>query len=205
MKNLRTYRAESVNTSTLVGTIARPVDPLLGSLQDNGGPVQTHALLPGSPTLNAGGSVTAITADQRGVSRTGIGDTVPDIGAYEAITVLFTQPTYSADAVETVPITVQVDRTPPTGAGGNVTVNYTTSNGTAIAGTDYTTTAGTLTFTNAVTSQTFDVPILTTATEGRTVNLTLSSPSNAVSGTPNSAALTILNSPTPTPTPTQNC
>ena len=30
------------------------VDPLLGPLADNGGPTKTHALLPGSPALNAG-------------------------------------------------------------------------------------------------------------------------------------------------------
>jgi hypothetical protein len=29
-------------------------DPLLGPLQDNGGPTQTHALLPGSPAIDAG-------------------------------------------------------------------------------------------------------------------------------------------------------
>ena len=29
------------------------VDPLLGPLQDNGGPTETHALLPGSPAINA--------------------------------------------------------------------------------------------------------------------------------------------------------
>ena len=29
-------------------------EPLLGPLQDNGGPTFTHALLPGSPAINAG-------------------------------------------------------------------------------------------------------------------------------------------------------
>jgi hypothetical protein len=29
-------------------------DPMLGPLQDNGGPTFTHALLPGSPAINAG-------------------------------------------------------------------------------------------------------------------------------------------------------
>src|SRR4029077_16101668 len=29
-------------------------DPLLGPLQDNGGPTLTHLLLPGSPAINAG-------------------------------------------------------------------------------------------------------------------------------------------------------
>lgn len=36
------------------GTAANPLDPLLGPLADNGGSTLTHALLPGSPALNAG-------------------------------------------------------------------------------------------------------------------------------------------------------
>ena len=188
--------------STLVGTNANPIDPRLGPLQNNGSSTQTHALLPGSPALDAGISVTGITTDQRGVSRTGIEDTVPDIGAYEAIKVRFSNPTYSANNTSNATITARVDRTPPTGVGGNVIVEYSTSDGSAIAGTDYTTSTGTLTFTNTATSQTFNVPILTTATSNRTVNLTLTQPGNGVLGTPPSAVLTIFNPPTPTPTPT---
>jgi CSLREA domain-containing protein len=54
-------------------------DPLLGPLQDNGGPTQTHALLQGSPAINAGNS--SLATDQRGVARPqGSAD---DIGAFE--------------------------------------------------------------------------------------------------------------------------
>ncbi len=81
MKNLRTYRAESVNTSTLVGTIARPVDPLLGSLQDNGGPTFTHALLNGSPAIDAANPNANVLIDQRGVTRPQRDGF--DIGAFE--------------------------------------------------------------------------------------------------------------------------
>jgi len=56
-------------------------DPLLGSLGDNGGSTQTHALLPGSPALHAGDAAGA-TTDQRGYARTG--GAGPDIGAVEA-------------------------------------------------------------------------------------------------------------------------
>jgi hypothetical protein len=56
------------------------VDPLLGPLQDNGGPTQTMALLPGSPALNAGDPNQLGTTDQRGVVRTG----GVNIGAYQA-------------------------------------------------------------------------------------------------------------------------
>jgi hypothetical protein len=50
------------------------VDPLLDPLGDNGGPTPTHALLAGSPALNAGAP------DQRGVVRSG----GVNIGAYQA-------------------------------------------------------------------------------------------------------------------------
>ena len=52
----------------------------LGPLQDNGGPVPTMALLPGSPALTAGGSVLGITTDARGISRPG---TCPSVGAFQ--------------------------------------------------------------------------------------------------------------------------
>ncbi len=60
-------------------------DPLLGPLQDNGGPTLTMALLPGSPAIDAGGSF-ALTpsTDQRGVAIEG---GARDIGAFEFSTV----------------------------------------------------------------------------------------------------------------------
>src|SRR5207237_176378 len=150
--------------SPLVGTIANPVNPGLAPLGDYGGSTQTQALLPGSPAIDAGVSVAGVTTDQRGVSRTGIGDTTPDIGAYEAIKLIFSSPTYSVDVNSSVAaIAVQVDRTPPPGVTGTITINYSTSNGTAFSGTDYTTTTGTFNFTNGVTTQNINIPIVTTA------------------------------------------
>jgi hypothetical protein len=64
------------------------VDPLLGPLQDNGGPTWTHALLPGSPAIDAGTSG-GLTTDQRGMPRPYDVPCIPnasdgsDIGAYE--------------------------------------------------------------------------------------------------------------------------
>jgi CSLREA domain-containing protein len=62
-------------------------DPLLGPLQDNGGPTLTHALLPGSPAIDAGDNDQCPTIDQRGIPRPVDGDEdgVPicDIGSFE--------------------------------------------------------------------------------------------------------------------------
>jgi hypothetical protein len=56
-------------------------DALLGSLQDNGGPTWTHALLPGSPAIDAIPQADCtVTSDQRGVPRP---QSPCDIGAYE--------------------------------------------------------------------------------------------------------------------------
>jgi hypothetical protein len=57
------------------------VDPMLGPLQDNGGPTWTHALLTGSAAIDAGDPAGAPSEDQRGVPRPqGAG---VDIGAFE--------------------------------------------------------------------------------------------------------------------------
>jgi hypothetical protein len=88
--------------------------------------------------------------------------------------------------------TVTVTRS--AGSSGTVTVNYATSNGTAVAGTDYGATSGTLTFAAGVLSQAFAVPILHDgrADGSETVNLALSSPGGgATLGTPATATLTI--------------
>src|SRR5438034_5145183 len=53
----------------------------LGPLQDNGGPTFTHALLCGSPAIDAGDNTDAPATDQRGFAR--IVGSVIDIGAYE--------------------------------------------------------------------------------------------------------------------------
>jgi hypothetical protein len=67
-------------------------DPLLGLLQNNGGPTQTLALLTGSPAINAGNPAGCtdnrgrlLKTDQRGQPRPDTGDTGGcDMGAYES-------------------------------------------------------------------------------------------------------------------------
>jgi VCBS repeat-containing protein len=75
------------------------------------------------------------------------------------------------------------------------TVNYTTSNGTATAGSDYVATSGTLTFNSGQRLKTFSVPItddlLTESNE--TINLALSNPSGGGQlRSPKTAVLTII-------------
>ena len=83
------------NPTDQTGSGLSPLNPRLGPLANNGGPTQTHALLAGSPALDAGDNATAaaadLTTDQRGAGFARIvdgpdadtTDTV-DIGAFEA-------------------------------------------------------------------------------------------------------------------------
>lgn len=58
-------------------------EPLLGPLQDNGGPTRTAALLPGSPAIHAVDGCPPPPTDQRGVDRTDTATSGCDSGAYE--------------------------------------------------------------------------------------------------------------------------
>jgi hypothetical protein len=105
-------------------------------------------------------------------------------------TVQFITPTYTVGEMKAAVITV----TRSGGTASGVTVDYATSNGTAVAGSDYTATSGTLTFAAGQTSRTFSVPIIgdTLDEANETVNLTLSNPGGgATLGAQGSAVLTI--------------
>lgn len=58
-------------------------DPMLGPLQDNGGPTWTHALLPGSPAIDAGNNNAGLDFDQRGAGFARVSGLSADIGSYE--------------------------------------------------------------------------------------------------------------------------
>ncbi len=81
----------SPQASDQIGTAALPIDPLLGPLQNNGGPTFTHALLLGSPAIDKGES-SNVTTDQRGFGRrkdiaalaNALGGDGADIGAFES-------------------------------------------------------------------------------------------------------------------------
>jgi parallel beta-helix repeat protein len=79
------------NSSNLVGDGSCDADysgdPRLGTLADNGGPVLTHALLPGSPAIDAVPAIhSTLSTDGRGQPRPvarGSPDTPGDLGAFE--------------------------------------------------------------------------------------------------------------------------
>jgi hypothetical protein len=77
------------NGNLIGGPVHGLIDPLLGPLAHNGGPTQTHALLPGSPAINAGdpavmaGTEGVPLHDQRGAPWSRVHGGRIDIGAFE--------------------------------------------------------------------------------------------------------------------------
>src|SRR4029450_7767982 len=85
-----TWLGDNVSSDNGGGYLTTPgdqinSDPLLGPLQDNGGPTFTHALLPGSPAINAGDPsfTPPPDYDQRGPGYPRVVDDRIDIGAFE--------------------------------------------------------------------------------------------------------------------------
>ena len=82
--------SDAIINSTVSGSNITGVDPVLGPLQDNGGPTYTDALPAASPAVDAGSSASVL--DQRGLLRpvaqgaarsTAAGANCADIGAFE--------------------------------------------------------------------------------------------------------------------------
>jgi Ca2+-binding RTX toxin-like protein len=147
------------------GTDIVNVNPQLGLLQDNGNGIFTHALLSGSPAINAGNNALVLTDvfdldndgnnsetipfDNRGSGYTRISGGTVDIGAFEfqsapnlslSINDVTLTEGNSGTKNATFTVTLSGETFQP------VTVNYATANGTATAGSDYTATTGTLIF-----------------------------------------------------------
>jgi hypothetical protein len=99
-------------------------------------------------------------------------------------------------------VTITVMRT--NGSFGDVSVDYSTSNGTAIAGQDYSSASGTLSLTDQQDSATIDISIIDDSTDefDETFSVTLSNPGNTSVGAVGEAIITIQdNDSTPTTTP----
>lgn len=74
----------SANVALPPGTLTG--DPMLAPLADNGGMTLTHALLPGSPAIDAGSNPESLPTDQRGPPFARVVGPAADIGAYESQT-----------------------------------------------------------------------------------------------------------------------
>ena len=110
----------SATSGDLVGTSASPINPRLTPLQDNGGPTFTHALMFGSPAIDAGNAATCLSTDQRGVARP-VGVTC-DIGAYEGSVPWVSSPlvnTYTANLTSSLPGTFLCNQTQPNCTNGS--------------------------------------------------------------------------------------
>lgn len=82
-----------IEDGSLTGTNILNQDPSLGPLQDNGGSTQTHALLSGSPAIDAGSNAQVppdFDSDQRGFGYPRIVGTKVDLGALEAANIVGT-------------------------------------------------------------------------------------------------------------------
>ena len=107
----------------------------------------------------------------------------------------FSSGSYSANEGGTATITVTLS------AASNVatTVEYTTGNGTAIDGSDYTGASGVLTFTAGITSQVINIPITGDGLDenNEIFDITVSNPVSATLGTVDSAMVTIIDANDP--------
>ncbi|MEO1791011.1 MAG: CHAT domain-containing protein [Cyanobacteria bacterium J06629_19] len=73
--------ATGFTRSRLVGSAARPINPRLAPLANNGGPTKTHLLLANSPAIDTGSTMGSLAVDQRGAVR--FSGSAVDIGAVE--------------------------------------------------------------------------------------------------------------------------
>lgn len=183
-----------------IGTLLNPLDPLLGPLQNNYGPTDTHQPLANSPVIDAGnpaapgssGNSCAAT-DQRGFARpvdgNGNNEAVCDIGAVEQVPGLPT-PTPTPSPTSSPTPTPTNTATPSPTYTNTVTPSSTPTN----TATSSPTPANTATPTPTQTSTTTPTPTSTPA-EPEPTSAPTATPSPTATGTPLPPA-------TPTPTAT---
>jgi hypothetical protein len=140
------------------------------------------------PPIPVGNVVTATARHGSEFSRAFVVTAMPELA--------FSSATYNIDEHGIV-ATITVTRTADTS--GTVTVDYSTSDATATAGSDYTATNGTLTFLPGQTTATFNIPITQDiiGEESEFVNLRLSNPTDATLASTSAAVLTIVDDDVP--------
>lgn len=172
--------------ATSNGTNPTALAAILDPLANNGGPTMTHALLPGSPAIDAGdpGFMPPPDFDQRGAPFSRVVGGRIDVGAFELqavqpTTVSVSDATVTEGNTGTVNATFTV--TLSKAAAVDVTVSYATADLTAEAGSDYTAKSGTVTIPAGQTSRTFTVAVLgdRLAEPTETFAVNLSAPTNA--------------------------
>ena len=178
------------------------VDPQLGPLQNNGGPTET--MKPGNTLPNPviDGGDPAFTPppdfDQRGPGFPRVVGTAVDMGAVEVNpgVLSLSSDGYSVSEGDGT-ILITVNRTG--GSDGVVRVNFTTADGTALAGADYSTTSGFVEWQdNDAAPKTFSVTILEdTIFEGSELfNVSLNTPTGGATLGTSAAGVTILDNDT---------
>jgi predicted outer membrane repeat protein len=85
----------------LIGSDTTPIGPMLGPLQNNGGPTLTMALLPGSPAIDRGTNPLSLSSDQRGFPFARVVGSAADMGAFESQTSPNLVVTSAADRLDT--------------------------------------------------------------------------------------------------------
>ena len=125
-----------------LGHYFAPLNPLLGPLQDNGGPTPTHAVLAGSPAIETGDPRLFGSLDQRGTVRLHNGLNPPvDIGAFDSGVRHGFRIVAPAEVVAGEPFTVTV--IPVDAFGFKVTtftetIHFSSTDGDAVLPADYT-------------------------------------------------------------------
>ncbi len=178
----------------LVGALNAIIAPRLGPLQNNGGPTQTHALLPGSPALDAGNANLlpgGLNTDQRGSTRVldlrdisnATGGDGLDMGAVEMLGVSIGDATANENA-GTLDFVVTLSHPVPAGFTVTLLLDTQEVNGDAKAGSDFTALVNqSLTFNSGdPLTKTVSVPILgdTLDEANETLQLKLTSAIGAV-------------------------
>ena len=185
--------------SDIVGTGASPLNALLGPLAFNGGPTRTHRPLPGSPAVEGGDNAVlsppfGLTTDQRGAGFPRLFNSKVDVGAVEvrdsAVTLALAGAATVGEGAGGFDVTV-------TRAGGldagDVSVDFSATDGTASSRSDFSAVYGTLHFATGETSKTFTVFVTDDVfAEGdETVTLSLLNPKGGAALGTSASTLTI--------------